>query len=778
MVGPDEPRKAGPAGSGRYWLLPAAGALLAVGGLAGLFASRGTPFWFRCLIGGGSGWTTAVLLAALGLWAGFGSGGLACLLADRPRWALGLPVWLGLLGGLGLVWFRLASPGLPWARLWTEHKAHLAVLFCYGSLLLFMCSALIGGLCARTRTGGVTGGLFVLLVGAPWAVLAHLFLMGEAPGLVRAAPVAGHGFLAALVGLAGISAAAVARAVRRGRFLSASGALLLTAVLCVPGYLLLRLGLDPAGAGEGGDVAAYRALLAPEWAAPVAAGGLFLRWCLVQSGGVLLMALGQVAALRLLEGPAGGTERSDEAGERAVAAAAASRRARRAYAWVALIGAGLIVYGSLVPLAYRPMPFERGLAAFADIPYLALGVANRADLVANLLLFIPLTFTAMGALGLEGGRGGWLFAPLVLAGAVALAVGVEFAQVFFPPRTVSLNDIVAEGVGAAVGVGLWLGGGPPLTTWLRRAGRALAAPARLANDVLTAYVVGLVLYQLFPFDVVLAGDELVMQWEAGKVVLVPFADWGRIPAIVLAAKGLVMVPFGYWVVVRRPQARSPVLAATFLGGVFAGAIEVAQILVFSRYSSMTDVFPGSGGAMVGGFLATRLGPAARKPLPDGLAWRGAGWLLRLSAAVALVVAALRAKWAPFDFHWPAGGVWPALARHVHVPFYYQYWNSEFAAVGQLLGDVAMPLVLAMLLVSLFPRGLSGRRGGAAAVASAVAVVAELGQVAFPPHVPDVTTAVLATGGAIAGVYLYGPFVKAFVHPGGGADAEGGPEEPT
>ena len=146
--------------------------------------------------------------------------------------------------------------------------------------------------------------------------------------------------------------------------------------------------------------------------------------------------------------------------------------------------------------------------------------------------------------------------------------------------------------------------------------------------------------------------------------------------------------------------------------------------------------------------------------------------------MALVAVVVWGKWAPLALHWPEQGVFAALAGRVHVPFYYQYYNSEFEAVGQLLRDIAAPAVLAMLVVSLFPAGLAGRRVAAAAIASAVAVVVELGQIAFPPHVPDVTTAVLATGGAIVGVYLYGPFVSAFVHPGGAEDTEVGLEEPT
>ena len=37
---------------------------------------------------------------------------------------------------------------------------------------------------------------------------------------------------------------------------------------------------------------------------------------------------------------------------------------------------------------------------------------------------------------------------------LALALAVEFTQLFFPPRTVSLNDILAESAGAVIGLSL------------------------------------------------------------------------------------------------------------------------------------------------------------------------------------------------------------------------------------------------------------------------------------------------------------------------------------
>jgi hypothetical protein len=305
---------------------------------------------------------------------------------------------------------------------------------------------------------------------------------------------------------------------------------------------------------------------------------------------------------------------------------------------------------------------------------------------------------------------------------------------------------------------------------------ASARPAEVARHLLTAYVVGLLVYQLFPFDVVLSGEELAGQAEHGKMILTPFTE--GMPDVDIAVRVLAFVPVGFWVAVRRKGGRLPVLGAVVVGTAYVTAVEVLQMFVFSRYSSATDVVLGAGGALVGGVLATRFGPAATRPLPRGLGWRVTGWLVRLGLTSALATMLVWGKWRPLDFRLPEEGLLAALAERVRVPFYYQYWNSEFEAAEQLLRDIAAPAVLGMLLISLLPAGLPGRRLAAGVVGAGVAVVVELGQIAFPPHVPDATTAVLAAGAAFAGVYLYGPFVKAFIHPAGPDGTEVGLDDPT
>ena len=59
---------------------------------------------------------------------------------------------------------------------------------------------------------------------------------------------------------------------------------------------------------------------------------------------------------------------------------------------VAVVYLAFVVYGSLVPLRYQSLPWEQAVARFQAMPYLTLGIASRADWVANLLLFVPLGF--------------------------------------------------------------------------------------------------------------------------------------------------------------------------------------------------------------------------------------------------------------------------------------------------------------------------------------------------------------------------------------------------
>ena len=131
---------------------------------------------------------------------------------------------------------------------------------------------------------------------------------------------------------------------------------------------------------------------------------------------------------------------------------------RRRTLRVALVYLAFVIYGSLVPLDFHPGAFAAARDQFLRTAYLNLDVMGRADWVANILLYIPLAYlwSAVFARAPQHAAAQLLRVAIVFAGCVALAVAIEFTQLFFPPRTVSLNDILAEIIGSALGVVGWL----------------------------------------------------------------------------------------------------------------------------------------------------------------------------------------------------------------------------------------------------------------------------------------------------------------------------------
>ena len=113
------------------------------------------------------------------------------------------------------------------------------------------------------------------------------------------------------------------------------------------------------------------------------------------------------------------------------------------HALLALLWALFVAYGSLVPLEFRPRP--DAWQAFMATPWLSLGVGSRADWVANILLYLVLAYFVTGAVWASrlGRVARMLLLGLVLTTVLAMAVGIEYLQLFFPPRTVSRNDLLA-----------------------------------------------------------------------------------------------------------------------------------------------------------------------------------------------------------------------------------------------------------------------------------------------------------------------------------------------
>jgi len=163
-------------------------------------------------------------------------------------------------------------------------------------------------------------------------------------------------------------------------------------------------------------------------------------------------------------------------------------RTRTAILFVAC--AAFVAYLNFIPFRFQPLPFEEVWSRFSRIPYLDLGAGSRADWVANILMFLPLGWLG-AACFVPNPRTRFDVAaivPAVLVGAL-WAVATELAQLYFPNRTVSINDIVAEIIGSFLGAWLWSAFGARSRHWwqgLLRGGSA-TVNAALGGYVL-AYV--------------------------------------------------------------------------------------------------------------------------------------------------------------------------------------------------------------------------------------------------------------------------------------------------
>lgn len=429
----------------------------------------------------------------------------------------------------------------------------------------------------------------------------------------------------------------------------------------------------------------------------------------------------------------------------------ARETASRRLLWsAALVYTAFVVYGSLVPLEYRAIPWDEAVARFGAIPFLRLGIGSRADWVANLLLFIPLTFLWMGALTAGAGHARTaLITLLLIPAATALSVGIEFTQLFFPQRTVSQNDIFAETLGGILGVLVWWGAGGRFLEWLA-SWQQTHARAALAERLAWVYLAGVLVYNVLPLDLTISLVEIFHQWRDGKVNLIPF---GSLPADAaealyeIATDALIWVPLALmW---RLDGTRS---AWRVWGMTFAAAtlLEFLQLFVYSRVSDVTDLFTAATGAAlgawVGGRLAARVAPAS--PMPAWSAW------LPFTLAAAWVLLLMLVFWFPFDFHTDGAFIKSRLDFVQRVPFEVYYFGTEFRAITEVLRKTLFFAPLGGLLAWGVARQPWRWRGPLFALAMLVLVglpaVIEGGQLMLPHKIVDLTDWLLAWLGGLAG----------------------------
>jgi len=436
------------------------------------------------------------------------------------------------------------------------------------------------------------------------------------------------------------------------------------------------------------------------------------------------------------------------------------RYPRRLQLLLALVYLVFVIYGSLVPLEYRAMPLDEAIGRFRAIPYFDLGIGSRADWVANILLFVPLAFLWLGVLWHRWSVPARIAASLgVWCAAVALSLGIEFTQLFFPQRTVSQNDILAETLGAAIGVAAWWLAGPRLLRWLGQM-REAAQPWDFTRRVLYLYLAGLLIYNVLPLDLTLSPVELWHKLREGRLIWLPFTGLPADPAQAiydLVTDALVWVPVGFlW----RRGASWPALRKVFLA---AALIEFMQLWVYSRVTDLTDVLMAVLGGWLGAWLAGKVEPeryvqgSAAGAGASPSAGRAMGWVAALAVWIGILGAVF---WYPYDFQFERAFLSERVGSLARAPFTAYYYGTEYRAATEVLHKLLFFLPLGVLLqgaVRAFRDGIapSGRLLFAAFVVGLVAAGIEGIQLALPKKNADLTDWGIEVIGGLLGAMIAG-----------------------
>ena len=280
--------------------------------------------------------------------------------------------------------------------------------------------------------------------------------------------------------------------------------------------------------------------------------------------------------------------------------------ARRYFALLAIGLATFTVLGSLVPFDFEGRPWGEARAAFVTAMTARIQIESKSDAVVNVMLGIPLGFALLGMLCADRPVSrvhASLFGVLLLPACVVFSMAVEFAQLY-ANRTCSGADVIAQTLGAFLGVLTWLVCGQTLTNEVRKATTGQGAAARF----LVAYVVLLGFAQALPLDFSASPADAYRKFRDGGVKPIPFGEFrtlegndvlGRM-ATLLKLGGLYFplgllagrVPGRFWAVWNFKQ-----VFLMCLG--FALCVELGQVLVKSRTTSATDVVIGGTAAFVG-----------------------------------------------------------------------------------------------------------------------------------------------------------------------------------
>lgn len=396
----------------------------------------------------------------------------------------------------------------------------------------------------------------------------------------------------------------------------------------------------------------------------------------------------------------------------------------------------VIIYANFIPFNFSSKFSLEVWDFFQHIPYLE----SRAGWESNLLMYIPPAFFMCGYLhSYQTNKLAKLlgvFFTLIFYGTVI--VSIEFFQIYFPPRTVSLNDIIAEFSGVVLGVILWiLFGNRFINAWqsIRNGGQPAIFSA------LIFYVIGHIIFCLLPFDFILSLD--ILYRKLGNLMANSECNLTLRCLAKNFAVVIINMPIGILLGLLWGTHKSTTIRNVLIFGIITSiSIELIKFFEASGISQWLSLLTRPLGMGLGLWL---LKLHQKKPI----------WLSQATIKVGisflilpyLILLAALNGW--FSQAWFS---WQEAVHQINelqlLPFYYHYYVPEANALSSLIYVAGnyVPIGLGLWLWRALPRR-ADRLLIPALLAGGCALIMETGKLFLSKH-PDLTNILIAIASAV------------------------------
>ncbi|MEA2777774.1 MAG: hypothetical protein QOF90_3180, partial [Acetobacteraceae bacterium] len=372
---------------------------------------------------------------------------------------------------------------------------------------------------------------------------------------------------------------------------------------------------------------------------------------------------------------------------------------------------------------------------FLATPYILHGSDQRADWMGNVLMLVPFGFLLAGSL--------WPRRPLLRLPAiftamlisVATILIIKYLQLFFPPRTVTLNYIVAQTLGATIGCAGFF-------YFHERIGRSLSTQDPVAGLILALrlYFAMLVIFLLMPLDFALDATDIRSQIDRLTEAMMRLPGGNRpleLRAILIVMAGAAFIPVGMLLTFVKTdvyRVRRSLWAIAGRGLVITTVIFALTMLVIGAYPVMASIVYRTCGIVAGAaaiLWLTQQDPVALSQHFRRLApWLAIFYLFSLLFVSRLLSAQwLSPKEAIEQLH-PLG----------LLPLFDYYIVSKAEAAKNIVGHAMLYAPIGALLWMRYDIRAGGR---AFMTAASMAFLVELARYFRPGLEGDVNTVVLA-----------------------------------